>query len=109
MCYNRGNQDEEWHKPLFLVELLGGNMEEKVRKLIENEVNKQGIKIDSIKYEKEGNNYFLRIVIDRDTAIDIDTCVDVTNIINPLLDEADFIKESYILDVSTKEKGDNNE
>jgi len=84
-------------------------MEEKVRKLIENEVNKQGIKIDSIKYEKEGNNYFLRIVIDRDTAIDIDTCVDVTNIINPLLDEADFIKESYILDVSTKEKGDNNE
>ena len=84
-------------------------MEEKVRKLIEEEVNKQGIKIDSIKYEKEGNNYFLRIIIDRDTAIDIDTCVEVTNIINPLLDEADFIKESYILDVSTKEKGDNNE
>ena len=84
-------------------------MEEKVRKLIENEVNKQGIKIDSINYEKEGSNYFLRIVIDRDKAIDIDTCVEVTNIINPLLDEADFINESYILDVSTKEKGDSNE
>ena len=49
-------------------------MEEKVRKLIEEEVNKQGIKIDSINYEKEGSNYFLRIVIDRDKAIDIDTC-----------------------------------
>ncbi len=84
-------------------------MEEKVRKLIEEEVNKQGIKIDSINYEKEGSNYFLRIVIDRDKAIDIDTCVEVTNIINPLLDGVDFIKESYILDVSTKEKGDNNE
>lgn len=84
-------------------------MEEKVRKLIEDEVNKMGIIIDSIIYEKEGSNYFLRIVIDRDEAIDIDTCVEVTNIINPLLDKADFINESYILDVSTKEKGEESE
>ncbi len=84
-------------------------MEEKVRKLIEKEVNKLGISIDSIIYEKEGSNYFLRIVIDRDEVIDIDTCVEVTNIINPLLDKADFISDSYILDVSTKEKGGNNE
>ncbi len=80
-------------------------MEEKVRKLIEEDVNKLGVTIDSITYEKEGNNYFLRIVIDRDEAIDIDKCVEVTDVINPLLDTADFISDSYILDVSTKEKG----
>jgi len=80
-------------------------MEEKIKKLIEKEVNKMGIIIDSVKYEKEGNNYFLRIVIDADKIIDIDTCVEVTNIINPLLDEVDFINDSYILDVCTKEKG----
>lgn len=84
-------------------------MEEKVRKLIEEDVNKLGITIDSITYEKEGSNYFLRVVIDRDETIDIDTCVEVTNIINPLLDKADFIKDSYILDVSTKEKGGKDE
>lgn len=84
-------------------------MEEKIRDLISDEVNKLGISIDSIVYEKEGNNYFLRIVIDRDDIIDIDTCVEVTNVINPLLDKADFIKDSYILDVSTKEKGGKNE
>ena len=84
-------------------------MEEKIRDLISGEVNKLGISIDSIVYEKEGNNYFLRIVIDRDDIIDIDTCVEVTNVINPLLDKADFIKDSYILDVSTKEKGGKNE
>lgn len=84
-------------------------MEDKVRKLIEKEVNNLGINIDSITYEKEGSNYFLRIVIDRDEIIDIDTCVEVTNIINPLLDKADFIKDSYILDVSTKEKGGKDE
>ena len=84
-------------------------MENKVRNLIEKEVNKMGINIDSINYEKENGNYFLRIVIDRDEAIDIDTCVEVTNIINPILDKADFLSDSYILDVSTKEKGDGNE
>ena len=80
-------------------------MEEKVKKLLDSEINKLGIALDSVVYEKEGSNYFLRIVIDRDEPIDIDTCVEVTNVINPLLDKADFINESYILDVSTKEKG----
>ena len=60
-------------------------------------------------YEKEGNNYFLRIVIDRIKPIDIDTCVEVTHLINPLLDNSDIISDSYILDISSKEKGDNNE
>ena len=41
----------------------------------------------------------------RDEIIDVDTCVEVTNIINPLLDEANLIEEAYMLDVSTKEKG----
>lgn len=84
-------------------------MEEKVRKLIEKDINEMGINIDSVVYEKENGNYFLRIIIDRDEAIDIDTCVEVTNIINPLLDKADFLSDSYILDVSTKEKGESNE
>ena len=84
-------------------------MEDKVRKLIEKEVNQMGITIDSIVYEKEGSNYFLRIVIDREEAIDIDTCVEVTNVINPLLDKADFLNDSYILDVSSKEKGERSE
>lgn len=84
-------------------------MEEIVRSLIEKEVNKLGITIDSISYVKEGGNYFLRIVIDRDEIIDIDTCVEVTNVINPLLDDCKELTDSYILDVTTKEKGGNNE
>lgn len=84
-------------------------IEEKVKKLIEAPVNEMGITIDSVIYEKEGNNYFLRIVIDRIKPIDIDTCVEVTHLINPLLDESNIISDSYILDISSKEKGDNNE
>jgi ribosome maturation factor RimP len=81
-------------------------IEEKVRNLIEKKVNDMGVNIDSIEYVKEGSNYFLRIVIDRDKPIDIDTCVEVTNVINPLLDEANIIDDSYILDISSKEKGE---
>lgn len=80
-------------------------IEEQVKTLIEKEVEKIGVRIDSVTLEKEGGNLFLRIVIDRDEIIDVDTCVEVTNIINPLLDEANLIDEAYMLDVSTKEKG----
>ena len=81
------------------------NIEEQVKKLIEKEVEKLGVRIDSVKLGKEDNNLFLRVVIDRDEIIDVDKCVEVTNVINPLLDEANLIEDSYMLDVSTKEKG----
>ena len=80
-------------------------MEEKIRKMLEEPLKEMDIRIDSVSLEKEDNNLFLRIIIDRDEIIDIDTCVEATNIINPILDREDPIDESYILDVSTKEKG----
>ena len=81
-------------------------IEEKVRDIIEKPVLEMGISIDSIVYEKEGNNQFLRIVIDRDRTIDVDTCVEVTHVVDPLLDSVDFLNDSYILDISSKEKGE---
>ena len=84
-------------------------MEEKIKNILEKEVSKMGVHIYSVEYVKEGSNNFLRVTIDRDEIIDIDTCVEVTNIINPILDKADIIKDSYILDVSTREKGETNE
>ena len=80
-------------------------IEEQVKKLIEGPVGELGVNIDSVTLEKESGALFLRIVIDREEVIDVDTCVEVTNVINPLLDEANLIEEAYMLDVSTKEKG----
>ena len=80
-------------------------IEKQVKKLIEGPVGELGVTIDSVTLEKESGALFLRIVIDRDEIIDVDTCVEVTNVINPLLDEANLIEEAYMLDVSTKEKG----
>ena len=68
-------------------------------------VNEAGYVIDEVLYEKEDRTSFLRVIIDKAGVVDVDDCVTVSNIINPLLDEKDFIDESYILDVCSKEKG----
>ena len=81
-------------------------IEEKVKEKLEKPLNDMGIIIDNISYTKEGNNNFLKIIIDRNQIIDIDTVVEVTKVVNPLLDEADIISDSYILDISSKEKGE---
>ncbi|HHU55029.1 MAG TPA: hypothetical protein GXZ63_04345 [Mollicutes bacterium] len=80
-------------------------MENKIRSLIEKPINDNNYQLDEVKYEKEDNNYFLRIIIDKDGIVDIDDCVFINNLISPILDENDPIKESYILDVCSKERG----
>jgi ribosome maturation factor RimP len=81
------------------------NIEQKIRNLIEDVIVANNYRLDEVKYEKEDNNHFLRIVIDKDGIVDVDDCVTVSNLINPILDEADPIDESYILDVCSKERG----
>ena len=77
-----------------------------VRELIIDAVTSNGYKLEDVLYLKEGHNYFLRIIIDKDGIIDLNDCSRVTSIINPILDEADPIEESYILDVCSKGKGE---
>lgn len=81
------------------------NIIDEVTKLIEKPVTDAGYNIDEILYVKEEGNQFLRVVITKNGIIDVEDCVIVSNIINPLLDEADLIDEEYILDVCSKGKG----
>ena len=37
--------------------------------------------------------------------IDLDTIVEATNVINPIIDKLDLIEEEYVLDISSKERG----
>ena len=54
------------------------------------------------------NMYFLRVVIDKEPFVDVDTCVLATGIINPLIDTLeDEFDDSYVLDVCSLEKGEN--
>ena len=82
-------------------------MEEKIRNLIEKPIVEAGYILSDVKLEKEGTTLFLRIFIDKEPFINIDDCVKVTEIVNPILDEYDFIDEQYMLDISSIEKGGN--
>lgn len=81
------------------------DIEAQVRELIEPIITENHFLLDQVVYEKEGNIQFLRIIIDKNGIVDVDDCVTVTGLINPLLDEKDLIEENYILDVCSKEKG----
>lgn len=77
----------------------------KIRENIEIELEKEEILVDSITFEREGKYNFLRIVLDKTGGIDLDTIVAATNLINPILDKLDLIEDEYILDVLSKERG----
>ena len=77
-------------------------MESKIKKVLENPLKEINVFIDSITYEKGQ----LNILLDSEEVIDLEKVVEATHIINDILDEEDFIKESYMLDVSSKEKGE---
>ena len=50
---------------------------------------------------KNGKDFFLRIYIDNKREIDLNDCEKVSNEINDILDESDYIKEQYFLEVSS--------
>ena len=79
-------------------------MENKILALIKDELDKINIKVDTIEYEKENGTNFLRIVIDKEGFVTSEDCVSATKIINPILDSANVIEDSYILDVCSKER-----
>lgn len=78
---------------------------DEIRSLIEGPMKEMDIIVDSVDYVLENNYHFLKIVLDKVNGIDLDTVVEATNIINPILDEHDLIQDEYILDISSKERG----
>ena len=77
------------------------SIEERVENLLEKTINDLGYTLYDVEYAKEAKNYFLRIFIDKADGIDLNDCEKVNNAITELLDEADYIKDMYFLEVSS--------
>jgi len=77
------------------------SIEERVESLVEKNINDLGYELYDVEYAKEGKDYFLRIFIDKPDGIDLNDCEKVNDGINDLLDQADYIKEQYFLEVSS--------
>ena len=76
-------------------------IEERVEELIKDKIENIGYSLYDVEYAKEGPNYYLRIFIDSEKGIYLEDCEKVSNEINEKLDEADYIKEQYFLEVSS--------
>lgn len=84
-------------------------MEENLTKLkseVQDSLKTMNIIITDIFVKEEKKYKFLTIELDKIGGIDLDTIVEATNIINPIVDKYDFIEDSYILDVISKEQGE---
>lgn len=79
------------------------NKTEEIKALIKEPLLASSFYVDEVTYK----NKTLSIIVDSDEVINVDRIVEATKIINKILDEKDLVKEQYVLDVSSKEKGGN--
>ena len=79
----------------------GGNTAQRVEALVRPTVEGMGLRLWDVVFEKEGPDWYLRILIDRDGTMDTDTCAEVSHALDPILDEADPIDQSYYLEVGS--------
>ena len=78
-----------------------GSTEQKVYDLIKPVTDELGYYLWDVCYEKEGAMWYLRVFIDQDEGISIDDCERATAPISDILDEADPIDQSYMLEVGS--------
>lgn len=72
-----------------------------VFKICEPIAQRLGLSIFDIEYVKEGPDYYLRVFIDKQGGVGINDCEALSRELDPLLDKADIIKDSYYLEVSS--------
>lgn len=60
-----------------------------------------GVEIYDVEYVKEGSDWYLRAYIDKPDGVNIGDCEAVSRALSDKLDEADFIEDAYILEVSS--------
>ena len=60
-----------------------------------------GLELWDVRFEKEGSGWYLRYFLDKEGGVTIDDCERFSRAVDPLLDQADPIEQSYCLEVSS--------
>lgn len=77
------------------------NYEERTEQLLQPIVLEHGFELVDVEYVKEAGNYFLRVYLDKQGGITIDDCEVVSRALSEVLDDKDYISDSYILEVGS--------
>ena len=79
----------------------GGNTVAQIEKLARPIVEDLDLYLWDVRFEKEGADWYLRIIIDSNDGISCDDCEAVSRPLSKLLDETDPIEQAYYLEVSS--------
>lgn len=74
---------------------------EAVSKLARPVVEQNGCSLWDVEYLREAGTWYLRVYIDKAGGVSIDDCERISRALDPLLDEADPIPESYVFEVGS--------
>lgn len=74
---------------------------EKVEALARPVVEDEGCELWSVEYVREAGSWYLRVFIDKDGGVGIDDCERISRRLDPILDEADPIPDSYVFEVAS--------
>ncbi len=74
---------------------------DKVTELAKPVVEEEGCSLWNVEYVREAGSWFLRIFIDKDGGVGIDDCERISRRLDPILDEADPIPDSYVFEVGS--------
>ena len=74
---------------------------EKVEALAKPVVEEEGCELWSVEYVREAGTWYLRVLIDKDGGVGINDCERISRRLDPILDEADPIPDSYVFEVGS--------
>ena len=77
----------------------GGGTVAVARAIAEPFVKELGLTLWDVRFVKEGATWYLRYLIDKEGGVTLDDCVALSRLLNPALDEADPIPQSYCMEV----------
>lgn len=75
--------------------------EKKTEEFLTPILEKKGLKLWDVVFEKEGKEYYLSAYIDKPGGVTVDDCEEVSREMNEILDREDYIKEAYTFVVSS--------
>lgn len=75
--------------------------EQMTENLMEPIVSELGFELVDVEYVKEGGSWYLRAYIDKPGGITVDDCEAVSRRFSDILDEKDYIEDTYIFEVSS--------
>lgn len=73
----------------------------KLEEVIKNIVEDNGCELYDIEITKEGDNNFYRVYITKPGGVNLNDCEKINNLISPIFDIEDPIKDKYFLEVSS--------